>query len=144
MDVKPTHPRHQITGNSGLNYAAWQLSRRGWHVMPTVRNARGSDLIATNAEETVFFGIQSKALNKRNAVPLGMSLDSLRSEWWIITIHANADSPICYILKLEEVKQCASQDKNGGAYWLEPRAYDQDVFREAWGRLAVISDDCHV
>jgi hypothetical protein len=29
--------RSQITGNAGLNYAAWQLSRRGWHVMPTIR-----------------------------------------------------------------------------------------------------------
>ncbi len=109
--------------------------------MPTVRNARGSDLIVTDAEETVFFGIQSKALNKRNAVPLGTSLDSLRSEWWIITTHANSDSPICYILTLDEVKQRASQDKNGGAYWLEPRAYDQEIFREAWGRLAATPEN---
>lgn len=44
----------QMTGNAGLYHAAWQLTRRGWHVMPTVRNARGSDLIVTNSEETVF------------------------------------------------------------------------------------------
>jgi len=53
-------PRSQfdsaMTGNAGLNYASWQLSRRGWHVMPTIRNARGSDLIVTDGDETVFYG----------------------------------------------------------------------------------------
>lgn len=127
--------RHQVTGNSGLNYAAWQLSRRGWHVMPTIRNARGSDLIVTDADETVFFGVQSKALSKRQAVPLGKGIDELRSEWWVITINANSDRPACFILRNAEVRALASQDRNGGAYWLEPSAYDRDEFREAWDRL---------
>lgn len=127
--------RSQITGNSGLNYAAWQLSRRGWHVMPTIRNARGSDLIVTDADETVFFGVQSKGFSKRYPVPLGMSLESLRSDWWVITIHANSDSPVCYVLRLEEVRTLAGQDKNGGKWWLDPKAYDRDEFREAWHRL---------
>ena len=39
--------------------------------MPTIRNARGSDLIVTDANETVFFGVQSKALGKRSAVVVG-------------------------------------------------------------------------
>ncbi|AVW90637.1 hypothetical protein DA792_05650 [Celeribacter baekdonensis] len=127
--------RHQITGNSGLNYAAWQLSRRGWHVMPTIRNARGSDLIITDADETVFYGVQSKALSKRYAVPLGKKIEELRSEWWVITIHANSDSPTCFVLRNEEVRQLAQQDKKGGAYWLEPTAYDRDDYREAWDRI---------
>jgi len=136
MIAKTNHPiKHQITGNSGLNYAAWQLSRRGWHVMPTVRNARGSDLIVTDADETIFFGVQSKALSKRQAVPLGKSVDDLRSEWWIITVHANSDHPSCFVLRNSEVRKLASQDKNGGAYWLEPPDYDCDEFLEAWDRL---------
>ncbi len=130
-------PRHrsQITGNAGLNYAAWQLSRRGWHVMPTIRNAKGSDMIVTDAEETMFFGVQSKGFSKRWPVPLGLNLVVLRSDWWIITIHANSDSPVCYVLHIDDVRRLASQDKNGGKWWLEPKAYDQDEFREAWHRL---------
>jgi hypothetical protein len=126
-----------MTGNAGLNYAAWQLSRRGWHVMPTIRNARGSDLIVADAEETIFFGIQSKALSKRNAVPLGKSIDALRSQWWVITMSANSDNPVCFIMKKEEVQALATQDANGGAYWLSPPAYDRDEFREAWHRIGV-------
>ena len=134
-DTTPRH-RSQITGNAALNYAAWQLSRRGWHAMPTIRNAKGSDIVITDAEESVFFGVQSKGLGKRHAVPLGLSLNTLRSAWWIITIYANSDAPVCYVLRLEEVRNLATQDKNGGKWWLEPKAYDQDDFREAWHRIS--------
>ncbi|MFT4090353.1 MAG: hypothetical protein QM645_06445 [Asticcacaulis sp.] len=113
METKPAKQRSQITGNAGLNYAAWQLSRRGWHVMPTIRNARGSDLIVTNDDESIFFGVRSKALSKRNPIPLGLSLDNLRSDWWVITVKANSDSPTCYVLSLEDIKRVASRD-NGG------------------------------
>ena len=136
MATNPIKQRSQITGNAGLYYAAWQLSRRGWHVMPTVRNARGSDLIVVNDDETVFLGIQSKALSKRQAVGLGKRIDDLRSDWWIVTIHANADRPICYVMTLAEVCALAKQDRNGGAWWLDPPAYDRGEFRDAWGRLS--------
>jgi hypothetical protein len=125
-----------MTGNAGLNYAAWQLSRRGWHVMPTIRNARGSDLIVTNGDESVFFGVQSKGLSTRKAVPLGLSIDDLRSDYWVITVNANADAPICYVLSREDVRRSASRDKGGKqAFWLEARDYEKEEFREAWGRI---------
>lgn len=135
-------PRSQfdsaMTGNAGLNYASWQLSRRGWHVMPTIRNARGSDLIVTDGDETIFFGVQSKALSKRQAVPLGMALEGLRSDWWVITIKANSDAPTCFIMTGDEVRRAASRDKNGGRYWLEPRDYDHDQYRDAWERMGAV------
>jgi len=79
VESKPS-PRHRLTGDSGLYHAAWHLSRRGWHVMPTVRIARGSDLIVTNDDETVYFGVQSKALSKTVPVPPGLSLENLSFE----------------------------------------------------------------
>ena len=57
--------RHQLTGNAGLYHVARELSRRGWHVMPTVRNARGADLYAATDDESRVLPIQSKALSKR-------------------------------------------------------------------------------
>ena len=104
--------------------------------MPTIRNARGSDLIVVNEDETRFFGVQSKALGKRGAIGLGLSLAALRSDWWIITVDANSDSPRCYVLSLDEVRRSASRDKGGEQrYWLEPRDYERDEFREAWNRI---------
>lgn len=91
--------KHQMTGNAGLFHIAWELSRRGWNVMPTVRNARGADLYASpNDNEDAVISVQSKALSKRMAVPLGTDLDRLRSKWWIIPLNANSDDPVCWHL----------------------------------------------
>lgn len=137
MDVKSS----QVTGNAAMHYVAWQLSRKGWNVMPTARNAKGSDLFCANDDETIVFGVQSKGLTKRAPVGLGSNLRNLRSEWWIITIKAKEDEPICFVLKLDEVRElCYHSDptksKTGQkSIWLQPAAYDRPEFREAWHRL---------
>lgn len=130
--------RHQLTGNAGLYHVARELSRRGWHVMPTVRNARGADLYAASDDEATVLPIQSKALSKRSAVPLGASLDNLRSPWWVITLRANSDSPTCYVLTVEEVRELATRTVNGSgvvSHWLEPKHYAVAEYEEAWHRL---------
>ncbi len=132
---------HQATGNAAMHYAAWQLSRKGWNVLPTARNSKGSDLFCANDDETILFGVQSKGLAKRNPVGLGKDLTNLRSDLWIITIKAKEDAPVCFILTLGEVKQNATQSnaansKTGtAAWWLQPKCYDKPEFREAWHRL---------
>lgn len=124
-----------------MHYVAWQLSKRGWNVMPTTRNAKGSDLYCANDAETVIFGVQSKGLSKRGPVGLGSNLGNLRSDWWIITINAKSDNPICFILRRQEVVDlCFHSDpaksRDGvQSYWLQPKAYDQAQFRDAWHRL---------
>ena len=96
-------------------------------------------MLVTDEEENVKFGVQSKALSKRHAVPLGASLENLRSEWWIITVHANSDNPVCYIMRLEEVRKLATRDNKHGNHWLVAKSYDQPEFREAWHRIADVS-----
>lgn len=130
--------RHQLTGNTGLYHVARELSRRGWHVMPTVRNARGADLYAASDDESRVLPIQSKALSKRYPVPLGTSLDNLRSDWWVITINANTAAPTCYVLTKDEVKAAAHRGlSTSGAvsYWLPPKSYALPEYQEAWHRL---------
>lgn len=127
-----------------MHYVAWQLSKRVWNVMPTMRNAKGSDLYCTNDAETIMFGVQSKGLSKRAPVGLGLNLDILRSDWWIITINAKSDSPTCFILRRQEVVDlCTASDpakSRGGvaSYWLSPKAYDQARFKDAWHRLGAL------
>lgn len=129
--------KHQMTGNAGLFHISWELTRRGWIVMPTVRNARGADLYAARQDnEEHVIPIQSKALSKRAAVPCGTDLDKLRSRWWIITVYANDDNPVCYILTLDEVKSLVARDNGvNRAYWLQAKHYDAPEFKEAWTRL---------
>ena len=98
-------------------------------------------MFCANDDESIIFGIQSKGLSKRAPVGLGANLDSLRSDWWIITINAKEENPTCFILSLEEVKElCFHSDpaksKTGSkSHWLQPKAYDQPQFRDAWHRL---------
>jgi hypothetical protein len=74
----------QITGNCALYHVAAKLSRLAWAVSMTTRNARGAYMFAINTNESVLHPIQSKGLSKRSAVPLGTSLERLRSRWWVI------------------------------------------------------------
>lgn len=127
-----------LTGNAGLYHVARELSRRGWHVMPTVRNARGADLYAASADERIVLPIQSKALTKRVPVPLGANLQALRSQWWIITINAISDRPTCFVMTLNEVRNGAHRGVNEAgkvSYWLQPKVYALEEYHEAWERL---------
>ena len=111
--------------------------------MPTVRNARGADLYAASSDELRVLPLQSKALSKRNPVPLGNSIDRLCSHWWIITIHANTASPICYVLTLDEIKAAAHRGVNAAgtvSYWLQPKSYALPEYLEAWERLGLPED----
>lgn len=92
-------------------------------------------MFVTDEDEGVKFGVQSKALSKRHSVPLGANLDILRSDWWVITVHANSDNPVCYIMRREEVQQLATQDAKNGNYWLIARSYDRPEYHEAWHRI---------
>ncbi len=130
--------QNQLTGNAGLYHVARELSRRGWHAIPTVRNARGSDLYAVSSDEAIVHRIQSKALSKKAPVPLGTRLDTLRSDWWVVTIDANADRPTCFILTLSEVQAGAHRGENADgkvSYWLQPKVYALPAFEERWDRF---------
>jgi hypothetical protein len=113
--------------------------------MLTARNSKGSDLFCSNDAETIMFGVQSKGLSKRDPVGLGNNLANLRSDWWIITTRAKTDAPVCFILRLSEVKELAyhsnpEKSRTGAAsIWLQPAAYDQPQFREAWHRFETLT-----
>ena len=104
--------------------------------MPTSRNARGVDIIAYNNDATRFIGIQVKALTKRDPVPLGTSLEKVIGDFWII-VNKVASSPSAFILLPSEVKQLAHRGEKEGrvSYWLQPKVYDQELFRKAWDRI---------
>jgi hypothetical protein len=126
----------QVTGNVGLYYCCYQLSLRGWNVMPTARNARGIDVIAYDGTASKFLGIQVKALSKRNPVPLGTNLEKIMGDFWII-VNNVAERPVAFIMLPSEVKKRAHRGEVDSrvSFWLQPAAYDQPSFREAWARL---------
>lgn len=126
----------QLTGNVGLYYCCYRLSLLGWNVMPTARNARGVDIIAYSSDASRFVGVQVKALSKRAPVPLGTSLEKVMGDFWVI-INRVATSPTAFVLLPSEVSTLAHRGEKEGrvSFWLQPRDYEQDNFREAWGRI---------
>ncbi len=59
----------QITGNIGLFYSCYRLSLCGWNALPTIRNARGADIILVKDGKKL--GIQVKTLSGATDVFLG-------------------------------------------------------------------------
>lgn len=130
--------RQQVVGNVGMYFAAYRLSQMGWNVMPTARNARGIDLLAYDATAGRYLGIQVKALSKlKPPVPLGISIDYLMGDWWIIVTKAATPNPECFIIKPDEVRRLAHRGEKDGriSYWLQPNKYHTNEFREAWHRI---------
>jgi hypothetical protein len=134
----------QIVGNSGLYLACYELSQRGWNVMPTARNARGVDIIAYDADATSFWGLQVKALSKKAPVPLGLSLEKVMGDFWIV-INNLASEPQAYILTPDEVKKRAHRGEKDGrvSFWLQPKYYAVDEFKDAWERIGVVETSRH-
>ena len=128
--------RPQITGNAGLYYCCYRLSLLGWNVMPTARNARGIDVLAYSSSASRKVAIQIKSLSKRAPVPLGLSVDDLMGDFWIV-VNGVATSPKAYILLPSEVKGLAHRGEKEGrvSFWLQPPAYCQPQFEEAWSRI---------
>ena len=126
----------QIVGNIGLYYVSYRLSQLGWNVMPTARNARGIDLVAYDLESSSYTGIQVKSLSKRAPVPLGTSLDKVMGDYWVIVNRAATD-PHAFVMTPDEVKDLAHRGERSGrvSYWLQPRAYEADGFKDAWCRI---------
>jgi hypothetical protein len=127
----------QNVGNVGLYFVCYRLSRAGWNVMPTARNARGVDLLAYSQDAKRTFAVQVKALSKRSPVPLGTHLESLFGDFFIICRNIASDAPECFVLTPKEVRELAHRGEKEGriSYWLQPRQYEAEAFREAWDRV---------
>jgi len=104
--------------------------------MPTARNARGVDIIAYSQDATRKLAIQVKTLSKRHPVPLGMSLEKVMGDIWII-VNKVTSSPSAFILLPSEVKELAHRGEKDGrvSFWLQPTSYDQECFKEKWERI---------
>lgn len=137
MAAVPHRLASQVVGNVGMYFVCYTLSRRGWNVMPTSRNARGIDILAYNQDASLTLALQIKALSKRHPVPLGGGLDKIIGDYWIIVNQALSDAPNCFILTPAEVRETAHRGEKDGkvSYWLQPKAYEQAQFQEAWQRL---------
>jgi hypothetical protein len=140
----------QITGNIGLYHVARELSRVGWNVMPTVRNAKGADLYVSSEDERTILPIQVKTHSgKPQDLSLSLHPERLVTKWWIFVAYALTQNITCYLLTLDEIRERMRRDSGARTqkpesqrqFWLDRRFYtpgsDREMVeaRDAWDRL---------
>ncbi len=113
----------QVVGNAGLYLICYELTKRGWNVLPTARNARGVDVVIYSEDASQMNTVQVKALSKRDAVPLGTKLDHLIADFFIVCTHVLGDVPRVFTMFRSDVRCWAHRDAKGN-YWLEPASYE--------------------
>jgi len=125
----------QIVGNVGLYYVCYELSKRGWNVLPTSRNAKGVDVVIYNQKATQTHTIQVKALSEKDPVPFGSNLDNLVAEYVIICRKVFVEKPEMFIIKSNEVKEDIHKREkdNKISYWLQPKDYEK--YKDKWDTI---------
>ena len=135
--AKKGNNNNQTVGNIGLFYVCYRLSRLGWNVMPTTRNARGIDILIYSQDASRTQTIQVKSLSAKSTVPLGSKLDHLFSNFVVVCRFVLKDTPECFVLTPEEVQKLAFRtEKNGKiSFWLPIAEYERQEFRDHWARI---------
>jgi hypothetical protein len=134
MAKKKYRNNPQLVGNMGLYAVCYELSKRGWNVMPTSRNAKGIDVLGYDQKSAVKIAVQVKSLTGKHAVGFGTdpALCSLIADYVIIARGVRGGTPEYFVARTEDVRPLVhTQEKNGKrSCWLEPRDYEQ--FRDKW------------
>ena len=139
MAIPRVTANQQTVGNAGLFYVCYRLSRMGWNVMPTTRNARGVDIVIYNQDASRTHTIQVKTLSKGSPVPLGTKLNHLFADFVVVCRHVIRETPECFVLLPAEICSLVHRgEKNGKiSLWLQPRDYAIEKFREKWDRIGL-------
>jgi hypothetical protein len=118
-------PRNnQITGNTGLFYVCYQLSKLGWNVLPTSRNAKGADLIIYDRDQERRHTIQVKTLTKDNYIH---GIGEPFSDFLVICNNIGADPPETYSAARELYQKALEKETAKGfkGYFLRPTKFKQ-------------------
>jgi len=131
FDVINREGRNQIVGNAGLYYISYELSKRGWNVLTTSRNAKGVDIVIYDQHGKETNTIQVKSLRKKNPVPFGTNLNTLIAEYVFIVTDV-LDEPNIFIMdSIKTGTLVKKREKNGkNSYWLEVKDYEN--FKNNW------------
>lgn len=135
----------QRTGNVGLFYICYRLSRLGWIAMPTIKNAKGIDIVAYSENGGEMLTIQTKGFTDSQSISF-QTKDDVIADFYIIATQVYEHPPIVYILTKDEVKDHLVPYKD--KFWVDKRIYQpkkksknnygQDLsqqFVETWGKV---------
>ncbi len=103
-----------LGGVSGEYFVAAELSRRGYVASITLRNTRGIDILATNAEATRSVGIQVKTnRGKKKDWMLSQKAEDNRSKtlfYVFVNLNGSNQRPDYHVVPSKVVADCVTRD----------------------------------
>jgi len=96
-----------LIGACGVFYASAELSRHGWIAMPTIRNTRGIDIVATKGEKVANIQVKTNSYGKA-VYPLNVKdEDSWGSNVYyvFVTLRDEDQRPDFYVLASQFVAE---------------------------------------
>jgi hypothetical protein len=111
----------------GLYAVCWELSKRGWNVMPTSRNARGVDIVAFDQAAEKKITVQVKSLSKGPVVPMGKDPHPI-ADYLVVARGVDGKDPQFFVARRDQLEnkiKCY-----GKKYWLQPAEYER--FKDKW------------
>ena len=114
---------NQLTGNVGLYYVCYRLSRLGWNVLPTSRNARGVDIVAYDQKGLRKHTIQVKTLSRRDPVPMGSDSSALFADFLVFCRKVITENPELFAAKKSTAKK--KTQRHGKGLWIHISDYQK-------------------
>ena len=137
----------------GRIYLAECLARHGWQCFIARRSPNEDEVIAGISDGDSAAGVDGGGAREvrikfhsqehRQAVRF-YNADTLDWDWQclVITTGTLDDAPVTYLLLREDVQAADRLESEfGGALWLQPDAFADADFREAWHKLAAAPYD---
>ena len=126
---------NQITGNIGLYYVCYRLSKNGWNALMTSRNAIGVDVVIYSQNAQRSCTVQVKTLTGKDDVPLGNHIENLIAEYLTFCKYdINTDNPEVFIIPMSKVRELMHprplKNKEGNSYWLKQKCCEN--FKANW------------
>jgi hypothetical protein len=124
----------RLVRDAGVFYVCHRLSQMGWNARPSMRYAKGPNVVIDSEDGERTLRVKVRSFSKRAPVPLGKD-PAIDADWVVVCTRVRTDSPECYVMTPAEISGLAHRDKRGDNHWLEPPQYDTQEFAERWDRI---------
>ena len=124
----------------GRIYLAERLAEQGWQCFIARRSPNEDEVIAGRPEQGREIRLKFHSQEHRQAVRF---YDVAGLDWnWeylVISTYILDETPVTYLLSQDDVRtEGRLEEEFNGALWLQPEAFSEDEFREAWHKLAAV------
>ena len=122
----------------GRIYLEERLAEHGWQCFIARRSPNEDEVIAGRPEQGREIRLKFHSQEHSQAVRFydvaGLDWDW---EYLVISTYILDETPVTYLLSQDDVRaEGRLEEEFEGALWLQPDAFSEDTFREAWYKLA--------